>query len=123
MEQAQLVRDFRNSEYYDMISSLYSYPLYLGLSGNRYRSDFIYLSNQTGVPLLYRWDPITKKSHVLTPGEETVFPIFAGMQPPFIPSTHRPVFAKEKPGNLNYNICFVDYSHNKIDRITKDPVG
>ena len=101
MEQAQLVRDFRNSEYYGMISSLYSYPLYLGLSGNRYRSDFIYLSNQTGVPLLYRWDPITKKSHVLTPGEETVFPIFGGMALPFDPSSNKAVFAKDKAGDLN----------------------
>src|SRR3989442_14990606 len=113
MEQPQLVRDFRNSQYYDMISSLYSYPLYLGLSGNRYRSGCIYLSNQTGVPLLYRWDPRTKKSHVLTRGEETVFPIFGGMALPFDRFNNKAVFAKDKAGDLNHNIWVVGYSQSK----------
>src|SRR5438445_2170436 len=84
---------------------------------------FIYLSNQTGVPLLYRWDPVTSRSHVLTPGEESVFPIFGGMALPFNPSTPKAVFAKDKAGDLNYNIYVVDYSQNKIERITKDPLG
>src|SRR5881409_3496496 len=123
MEQVQLVRDFRTSECYDMVSSLYSHPLYLGLAGNRYRTDFIYVSNQTGVPLLYRWDPATNKSHLLTPGEETVFPIFGGMALPYDPSSPKVAFAKDKAGDLNYSICVVDYSQNKIERITKDPLG
>ncbi len=123
MEQPQLVRDFRDSQYYDMVSKLYSHPLYLGLASNRYRSDFIYLSNQTGVPLLYRWDPITKRSHVLTPGEETVLPIFGGMALPYDPSSAKVVFAKDKAGDLNYSICIVDYSQNKIEQITKTPLG
>src|SRR3989475_3893917 len=123
MEQPQLARDFRSSQYYDIVSKLYSHPLYLGLASNRYRADFIYLSNQTGVPLLYRWDPVAKKSHVLTPGEETVFPIFGGMALPYDPSSPKVAFAKDKAGDLNYNICVVDYSQNKIERITKDPLG
>src|SRR5947209_18253587 len=123
MEQPQLVKDFRNSQYHDMVSSLYSHPLFLGLAGNRYRSDFIYLSNQTGVPLLYRWDPVADKSHLLTPGEETVFPIFGGMALPFDLSTPKAVFAKDRAGDQNYNIYVVDYSQNTIDKITKDPLG
>src|SRR5439155_31086 len=38
-----------------MVSSLYSRPLFYFLGGNRQRSDFLYVSTRTGLPLLHRW--------------------------------------------------------------------
>jgi acetyl esterase/lipase len=103
-----------------MVSSLHSYPLFYFLGGNRQRSDFIYASTESGLPLLYLWEEKLGKGRLLTPGDQPVYPLFgaAALHPskPFI------VFPRDKGGNSDYEVFTLDYSKNVLRRLA-GPLG
>ncbi len=55
------------SPYYAMVTSLYSIPLILSVAGCRERANFVYCSNQSGTPLLYRRDLSAATTQLVTP--------------------------------------------------------
>src|SRR5438552_13620380 len=99
-----------------MVSSLHSHPLFYFLGGNRQRSDFLYVSTKTGLPLLYRWDNNLEKGQLLTPGDEPIFP-YAGAAA-IHPSKPLVIFTKGKRGNVNVELYSLDYSTDVVERIT-----
>ncbi len=103
-----------------MVSSLHSHPLYYFVGGNRQRSDFLYVSTETGLPLLYRWDNKLEKSQLLTPGDEPIFP-YAGAAA-IHPSKPLVIFPKDKGGNVDYELYSLDYSRNSLQKLT-EPIG
>ena len=103
-----------------MVSSLHSYPLYYFVGGNRNRSDFLYVSTETGLPLLYRWDDKLEKGRLLTPGDESIYP-YAGAAA-IHPSKPLVIFPKDKGGNADYELYSLDYSTNVLQKIT-EPIG
>ena len=104
------------SEYLEMVTSLYSIPFTIAISGNVHRPDFLYTDTRTGVPLLYRWDK--GESQCITPGNEPVMGRAAlHNAKPWI------VFAKDVGGTEDYAIYFADYSLNKTTQITKGTIG
>ncbi len=103
-----------------MVSSLHSHPLFYFLGGNRQRSDFLYVSTKTGLPLLYRWDNNLEKGQLLTPGDEPIFP-YAGAAA-IHPSKPLVIFPKDKGGDVNYELYTLDYSKNVFQKIT-EPIG
>lgn len=103
-----------------MVRSLHSYPLYYFLGGNRQRSDFLFVSTETGLPLLYRWDNDLEKGRLLTPGEEPVFP-YAGAAA-LHPSGPLVIFPRDRGGDVNYALYTLDYSENILQQITQ-PIG
>jgi len=103
-----------------MVSSLHSHPLYYFVGGNRQRSDFLYVSTETGLPLLYRWDDKLEKGQLLTPGDEPIFP-YAGAAA-IHPSKPLVIFPKDKGGNVDYELYSLDYSANSLQKIT-EPIG
>jgi pimeloyl-ACP methyl ester carboxylesterase len=111
---------FRESQYYNMVNSLHSQPLFYFLGGDRERSDFIYTSTETGLPLLHLWEDEFGKGRLLTPGDEPIFPI--GGAAAIHPSKPLVVFPKDKGGNGDYQVYFLDYSRNDLRRIT-EPIG
>src|SRR3989475_7056258 len=103
-----------------MVSSLHSHPLFYFLGGNRQRSDFLYVSTKTGLPLLYRWDNSLEEGQLLTLGDEPVFP-YAGAAA-LHPSKPLVIFPKDKGGDINYELYILDYSKNVLEKIT-GPIG
>ena len=103
-----------------MVSSLYSRPLFYFLGGNRQRSDFLYVSTRSGLPLLYRWDKNLEEGQLPTPGDEPVFP-YAGAAA-LHPSKTLVIFPKDKGGDVNYELYTLDYSKNVLQKIT-GPIG
>jgi len=103
-----------------MVSSLHSHPLYYFVGGNRQRSDFLYVSTETGLPLLYRWDDKLEAGQLLTPGDEPIFP-YAGAAS-IHPSKPLVIFPKDKGGNVDYELYTLDYSKNDLQKIT-GPIG
>ncbi len=103
-----------------MVSSLHSHPLFYFLGGNRQRSDFLYVSTRTGLPLLYLWDNNLDESQPLTPGDDPIFP-YAGAAA-IHPSKPLVIFPKDKGGNVNYELYTLDYSKNVLEKIT-GPIG
>jgi acetyl esterase/lipase len=103
-----------------MVSSLHSYPLFYFLGGNRHRSDFLYVSTEMGLPLLYRWDDKLEKGQLLTPGDESVFPYASAAA--IHPSKPHVIYPKDKGGNVDYELYSLDYSNNVIQKIT-EPIG
>ncbi len=103
-----------------MVSSLHSHPLFYFIGGNRQRSDFLYVSTETGLPLLYRWEDKLEKGQLLTPGDEPIFP-YAGAAA-IHPSKPLVIFPKDKGGNVDYELYTLDYSKNVLQKIT-GPIG
>ena len=103
-----------------MVSSLHSHPLFYFLGGNRQRSDFLYVSTKTGLPLLYRWDNHLEDGQLLTPGDEPIFP-YAGAAA-IHPSKPLVIFPKDKGGDVNYELYTLDYSNHVLQKIT-GPIG
>jgi hypothetical protein len=103
-----------------MVSSLHSHPLYYFLGGNRQRSDFLFVSTETGLPLLYRWDHKLEKGQLLTPGDEPIFP-YAGAAA-IHPSKPLVIYPKDKGGNVDYELYTINYSEDSLQRIT-EPIG
>ncbi len=103
-----------------MVSSLHSHPLFYFLGGNRQRSDFLYVSTETGLPLLYRWDTNLEEGQLLTPGVEPVFPYYGAAA--LHPSKPLVIFPKDKQGDVNYELYTLDYSKNILEKIT-GPIG
>jgi dipeptidyl aminopeptidase/acylaminoacyl peptidase len=103
-----------------MVSSLHSQPLFYFLGGDRHRSDFIYTSTESGLPLLYLWEDEVGKGRLLTPGDEPIFPI--GGAAAIHPSKPLIVFPKDKDGNGDYEVYLLDYSRNSLRKIT-EPIG
>src|SRR2546428_8987444 len=103
-----------------MVSSLHSHPLFYFLGGNRQRSDFLYVSTKTGLPLLYRWDDSLDGGQLLTPGDEPIFP-YAGAAA-IHPSKPLVIFPKDKAGNVNYELNTLDNSKSVLQKIT-GPLG
>lgn len=103
-----------------MVSGLYSYPLYYFLRGNRQRSEFLYVSTETGLPLLYLWEASKGIGKLLTPGAEPILPPFGSA------ALHRSnplvVYPKDKGGNSNYELFSLDYVKNDLKRIA-GPMG
>src|SRR5438034_11786435 len=100
-----------------MVSSLHSHPLFYFLGGNRQRSDFLYVSTRTGLPLLYLWDNNLDESQPLTPGDDPIFP-YAGAAA-IHPSNPLVIFPKDKGGNVNYELEMWDYSKKVLEKITE----
>ncbi len=100
------------SEYYRTVASLFSVPLIGQVSGNRLRSDFVYLDTRTGAPMLYHWDG---ESRVLTPEPVTGSAVLH-------PSYPWVAFAKDEKGTENYALYLLDYSKNEKKKIS-DPMG
>jgi dipeptidyl aminopeptidase/acylaminoacyl peptidase len=98
------------SEYYQMVNALQRVPIIRYVVGNVYRSDFLFVDDRTGVPLLYRWD--AGQIQVITPGDEPVTG-FAALhkEKPYI------VFTNDVGGAGNFTVYFCDYSTNKITEI------
>ncbi len=103
-----------------MARALHSYPLFYYIGGSLQRSDFLYVSTESYLPLLYLWEEDQGKGRLLTPGEEPVFPIASAAA--LHPSRPVVVFPKDKGGNADYEIYRLDYSNNDLQRIT-GPVG
>src|SRR5713226_8652346 len=103
-----------------MVSSLHSHALFYFMGGNRQRSDFRYVSTETGLPLLYRWDNSLEKRQLLTPGDEPVFP-YAGAAA-IHASKPLVIFTKDKAGDVNYELYTLDYSNDVLQKIT-EPIG
>jgi len=103
-----------------MVSALHSHPLFYFLGGNRQRSDFLYVSTETGIPLLYRWDNNLEQGQLLTPGDEPVLP-YAGAAA-IHPSKSLVVFPKDNGGDINYELFTLDYSKGVLQKIT-GPIG
>src|SRR5690242_11381903 len=103
-----------------MVSSLHSYPLYYFLGGNRQRSDFLYVSTETGLPLLYRWDSNQQQRQLLTPGGEPVLP-YAGAAA-LQPSKPLVILPVDKGGDVNYALYTLDYAENTLQKLT-EPIG
>jgi dipeptidyl aminopeptidase/acylaminoacyl peptidase len=98
------------------IHDLYAIPRLFGLSGRVERFDFLFRSNETGVPLLYRWhDGVAQ---LLTPGEEPVAG-FAALHAtePWV------ILAQDEGGSENYNIFRLDYETGTRTQITVAPIG
>lgn len=98
-----------------MVSRLHSYPLFYFLGGNRHRSDFLYVSTESGLPLLYLWQRELGKGKLLTPGDEPVLPILGAAA--LHPSKPLVVFPKDKNGNSDYEIFSLDYSTDHLKRV------
>ena len=103
-----------------MVSSLHSHPLFYFLGGNRQRSDFLYVSTQTGLPLLYRWDVELEGGQLLTPGDKPVLP-YAGAAA-LHPSKPLVIFPRDTGGDVNYEMYTLDYSNSLLQKIT-GPIG
>src|SRR3989442_13191094 len=103
-----------------MVSSLHSHPLFYFLGGNRQRSDFLYVSTKTGLPLLYRWDNSLEEGQLLTLGDEPVFP-YAGAAA-LHPSQPPVMFPKDKGGVVKYELYILDYLKSHLAQITR-PIG
>lgn len=103
-----------------MVSALHSYPLFYFLGGNRHRSDFLYVSTESGLPLLYLWQEDLKKGKLLTPGDEPVAFFFGAAA--LHASRPRVLFPKDRHGNSDYDVYVVDYAKDDLRRIT-GPMG
>src|SRR5437773_12169076 len=103
-----------------MVSSLHSRPLFYFLGGNRQRSDFLYVSTRSGLPLLYRWYKNLEEGQLLTPGDEPVFQ-YAGAAA-LHPSKTLVIFPNDKGGDVNYELYTLDYSKNGLQKTTR-PIG
>lgn len=90
------------------------------MGGNRQRSDFLYVSTETGLPLLYRWDTDLEEGQLLTPGDEPVFPYYGAAA--LHQSKPLVIFPKDKGGDVNYELYTLDYSKNLLQKIT-EPMG
>jgi hypothetical protein len=103
-----------------MVSSLHSHPLFYFLGGNRHRSDLLYVSTETGLPLLYRWDNDVEGGQLLTPGDDPIFPYYGAaalhLTKPLV------IFPKDKGGDVNYELYTLDYSKQDLQKIT-GPIG
>ena len=103
------------SQYFEMITSMYSIPLTIDVKGNIHRSDFVYLDIRTGVPLWYLWD--SGKSECITPGNEPIKGLIAlHDENPWV------VFTKDVGGTEDYAVYFLDYSTKEMSQLT-DTIG
>jgi acetyl esterase/lipase len=104
------------SRYYEMIKALHTIPSILYVIGNRHRSDFLFVDDTTGAPVLYRWDPDSGRKQVLTPLDKP-FPGYVALhnQHPWI------AFCREtKEGTHLYTL---DYATHETERVSTDPLG
>lgn len=102
--------NIEESRYYEMVTSIYSVPLILDVSGTVHRSEFLYTDTKTGIPLLYLWDG---ESRLLTPGNEPVFGAAClHHTKPWV------VFAKDNKGDENFALYLLDYSKGNLKQIT-----
>ena len=90
------------------------------MGGNRQRSDFLYVSTETGLPLLYRWDSDLERGQLLTPGDDPIFPYYGAAA--LHPSKPLVIFPKDKGGDVNYELYTLDYSKKDLQKITR-PIG
>lgn len=111
-----LMNSVEESEYFELVRSLYGMPLVLYVSGNKNRSEFLYIDTRTGVPSLYLWDK--GEQQLLTPDDEPVTG-FAALHDtkPWV------VYAKDESGNEDYALYFFDYSTQKRTQITTETIG
>jgi pimeloyl-ACP methyl ester carboxylesterase len=103
------------SQYFEMVTSMYSMPLTVDVKGNIHRSDFVYIDIRTGIPLWYLWD--SGKSECITPGNEPIKGLIA-----LHDEKHWVVFTKDVGGTENYAVYFLDYSTKEMSQIT-DTIG
>lgn len=106
----------KESEYFEMVKSLFSIPFIEGVKGNVHRPEFLYFDTRTGVPLLYMWDK--EETRVLTPGVEPV----AGESALHDEKTWV-AFAKDVGGSEDFAVYFLDYSTGETYQITEGTIG
>lgn len=98
------------SEYFGMVTSLYSMPFVIKVSGNMHRPDFLYIDTRTGVPSLNRWD--AGKTQLLTGDEPFIWLTALHKEKQYI------VFAKDVGGTEDFALYLLDYSKDKTTPIT-----
>jgi len=110
------MKSAEESEYFEIVTSLYGMPLVIAVFGNVNRSDFLYIDTRTGVPALYLWD--NGETQLLTPGDEPITG-FAALHDskPWV------VYAKDESGTEDFALYFADYSTKERTQITKGTIG
>jgi dipeptidyl aminopeptidase/acylaminoacyl peptidase len=106
----------KESEYSKIVQTLYNIPLITGIAGSVTQSDFVYISTETGIPLLYCWH--NGKKEVISPPDE---PIMGCTK--LHSTSPRAIYAKDTSGNENYALYVTDYSKHSIQKITEEPIG
>ncbi|MBA3532908.1 MAG: S9 family peptidase [Ardenticatenales bacterium] len=100
-----------------MIKRLFEVPMMVGTSGHPARSDFLYFSNETGIPLLYHWDPARQETRLLTPGTEPIM-----SKTCLHPTEPRAIFLKDSGGNMDFALYQVDFEGNQ-ERLMPGTLG
>src|SRR3990172_2874363 len=113
-----LTEPAQKTESHEKVKKLSSHPLSALVSGNEHQADFLYIGNNTGTCQMHLWDSGRAESRLLTPDKEPV----AG-QVSLHASRPLVVFGKDQGGNQDYSIFILDYSTNKIEQITRKPLG
>ena len=120
---ASILTCVESSQYYGMVSSLFSHPMIYDVWGNLQRNDFLYISDKTGVPLLYHCQDMGTQGEVITPGNEPFLtPAYHG-NVAFNWSKSLVALAKDQGGSLDFAICLLDYSSGTLQQITKGTMG
>lgn len=104
--------------YDPMIRKLYETPFYGVASGQASRGDFAYWSTESGMPLLYIWDPREEQGHLVTPGDRPVVGA-AAIHPrkPWLAYTY------DSDGDENYVVTLVDLADQEHKPISREPLG
>ncbi|MBU7038367.1 MAG: S9 family peptidase [Theionarchaea archaeon] len=110
------MKSVEESEYFDMVKSLWSVPRVSNVVGARTRTEFLYTDTRSGVPSLYVWNSgecvaVSRDSNPVT-GLYALHNV-----KPWV------VFARDEKGNENFSVYVVDYETREVDRITQGGIG
>lgn len=106
-----------DSPHYPLVQALYALPRLTGVVGHRRRSDFLYRSSASGVPLLYRWDEAAGGGQLLTPGDEPVLgPAVLHPEHPWI------ALGQDAGGSENHALHLLDLTSGRRHILT-EPLG
>ncbi|MBU6999559.1 MAG: S9 family peptidase [Theionarchaea archaeon] len=110
------MKSVEDSEYYNMVESLWSVPRISNVAGTRTRTEFLFTDTRSGVPMLYLWDkgeclPVLPDNNPVT-GLCALHHVN-----PWV------VFGRDEKGNEDFTVYVVDYETHEMDRATEEGIG
>ena len=110
--------DPTDSPHLPMLEKLFKVPQLGIAAGAASRADFAYHSTESGVPLLYMWDPREESSHVVTPGDRPAFgPAALHNRQPLL------AWCRDNNGDERHGVWLTDLSTGETTPVSQEPLG
>lgn len=102
------------------IATLFEVPIILGVVGDRKKTDFLYLSNESkGIPSLYRWNEFEKEKQLIVSTQKEISPNIT-----YHPNQAKVVLAIDNNGRENFDLYQLSLTKQpELTRLSKKPIG